>query len=108
MVQNIFAYIGVDPSFEPELTMKNVSGIPRNVALQRLLTRKNPLKTVGKALLPKQFRKKLSDQVQRQNLAEKPRLKPETRAELLNLYRHDIQQLQELIDRDLSAWLAEG
>lgn len=105
VVQDIFAYLGVDASFEPDMTMKNVSGIPKNVALQRLLTRQNPLKTVGKALLPKQFRKSLSDKVQRQNLSGKPTLKPETRAELLELYRDDIQQLQVLIDRDLSAWL---
>lgn len=105
VVQDIFSYIGVDPSFEPDLTMKNVSGIPKNVALQRLLTRENPLKTIGKNLLPKQFRKKLSAQVQRSNLAAKPKLKPETRAELLDLYREDIQRLQDLIDRDLSAWL---
>ena len=106
VVQDIFRYIGVDPSFQPDLAKKNVSGVPKNAALQRMLTRDNPLKSVGKMLLPKQFRKKLSSQIQRQNLAAKPVLKVETRHRLLNSYRDDILLLQGLIDRDLSGWLS--
>lgn len=106
VVQDIFAYIGVEPSFEPDMAKKNVSGVPKNVALQRLLTRKNPIKAVGKRLLPKQFRKNLSNSIQAKNLGEKPTLLPETRAELLDLYRDDILLLQGLIERDLSAWLS--
>lgn len=106
VVQDIFRYIGVDPSFQPDLAKKNVSGVPKNAALQRMLTRDNPLKSVGKMFLPKQFRKKLSSQIQRQNLAAKPVLKAETRHRLLNSYRDDILLLQGLIDRDLSGWLS--
>ena len=106
VVQDIFAYLGVDPNFEPDLTKKNVSGVPKNVALQRLLTRDNPLKSVGKALLPKAFRKNLSSKIQTQNLAAKPVLNGETRQDLMALYRDDILHLQTLIERDLSAWLS--
>ncbi|NJN24319.1 MAG: sulfotransferase [Acaryochloridaceae cyanobacterium RL_2_7] len=106
VVRDIFTYIGVEPSFEPDMAKKNVSGVPKNVTLQRLLTRKNPVKSVGKLLLPKKFRKSLSNSIQSKNLGKKPTLKPETRAELLALYREDILHLQGLIDRDLSAWLS--
>lgn len=37
----------------------------------------------------------------------KPPLAPETRARLRDLYRDDIRALQELLGRDLSAWLAD-
>ena len=106
VVQDIFSYIGVDTNFEPDMAKKNVSGVPKNVALQRLLTRKNPIKSVGKMLLPKQFRKNLSNSIQTKNLGEKPKLSPEMRAQLLELYREDILLLQGLIERDLSAWLS--
>lgn len=106
VVQDMFAYIGVDSSFQPDLTKKNVSGVPKNATLQRLLTRDNPLKSIVKLLLPRQFRKNLSSQIQRKNLSEKPVMKPETRAQLLDLYRDDVLKLQILINRDLSLWLS--
>ncbi|MEM9138024.1 MAG: sulfotransferase, partial [Cyanobacteria bacterium P01_F01_bin.42] len=108
VIRDIFTYIGVEPSFQPDLTKLNVSGVPKNAALQRLLTRDNPLKSFGKLLLPKPLRKRLSSQVQRRNLAAKPTLNSETRAELTELYREDVMALQGLIGRDLSAWLSQG
>ena len=34
------------------------------------------------------------------------RISPEDRQRLVGVYRHDIEQLQVLLDRDLSTWLA--
>lgn len=107
ITQEIFEYIGVDPSFQPDLTKRNVSGVPKNAALQRLLTRDNQLKSMLKPLIPRSFRQKISGQIKRRNLSAKPTLKSETRSQLTDLYREDILTLQELIGRDLSAWLCQ-
>ena len=40
------------------------------------------------------------------NLRQAPKLSPDLRARLLEIYREDIARLEMLIDRDLSAWLA--
>jgi hypothetical protein len=40
------------------------------------------------------------------NLASKPSLPPEARSQLVEVFRPNILQLQDLLGRDLSAWLS--
>ena len=60
----------------------------------------NPIKTALRPL----FKPELRQKIRRNNLL-KPQLEVETRRELSQIYRQDILQLQELINRDLSKWL---
>ena len=54
--------------------------------------------------LPKALRQAVSGWVIRQELIRRE-MTPETRSWLTELYREDILRLQELLGRDLSAWL---
>ncbi|MEO1684968.1 MAG: hypothetical protein AAFS06_17135 [Cyanobacteria bacterium J06631_12] len=52
------------------------------------------------------MRHKIARSVHQKNLGAKPILSPDIRQQLVDLYQDDILQLQGLIDRDLSGWLA--
>jgi hypothetical protein len=106
VVQDIYTFVGVDPTFVPDMAKRNVSGVPKNRTLQTLLTRDNPVKTVAKTLMPKRFRRSLSQNLQARNLGSKLELDPQIEQRLRDLYAQDVRQLQDLIQRDLSAWLA--
>ncbi len=101
LLQNIFRFLEVDDRFVPDFTIRpNKSGIPKNKLLHQLLTTPNPLKAAVKPLIPPVMRQK----IQHQNLA-KPTISLKVRQELTKLFRDDILTCQDLIERDLSAWL---
>jgi hypothetical protein len=102
VMEDLFAFVGVDPSVSVSTgTRHNRSGLPRSGVAHRLLTHpllervmRGPLRTL---------RTTLRDW----NTAHgKPPLDPEIRADLRETYRDDIQNLQKIIDRDLSHWLS--
>jgi hypothetical protein len=105
VVQDIFRFLEVDDTFIPDLTRMNVSGVPKSRILHSLLSTKNPVRNFVKPLLPKKFRENVSRSIQKWNLERKLTLALETRKELIDLYREDILQLQDLIQKDLSKWL---
>lgn len=105
LIQDIYNFVGVDDTFVPDLSQKNVSGTPKSQLLHDLFTKDNSLKSLLKPLFPKQLRRNIADKAIANNLGSKPILAPETGDRLRQLYREDILQLQDLIERDLSAWL---
>lgn len=106
LMRDAFRFLGVDEAFFPDISMKhNASGLPKSALLVSLITRRNPLKTVLKPLLPKGLRTRISVGIQNRNLNPAPPLPPEDRERLIELYRKDILKLQDLIGRDLSRWL---
>ncbi len=113
VVQDIYKFVGVDPSFKPDTkTRHNISGVPRSRLVHqahRFLKKSSSLKDFGKALLPTPLRnrakRQLLSRLETQNLR-KPPLSPEARARLITAYRDDLGTLQELLGRDLSHWLA--
>lgn len=104
--QTVYQFLGVDASFIPETSVKNISGQPKNRKIHNLFNRDNSLKASLKILLPKNARKSLKQYIQTRNTQPKPTLDPETRQKLVTVYREDILKLQDLIDRDLSGWLS--
>jgi hypothetical protein len=103
-LQDIFRWLEVDDTFVPDMALRpNKSGMPKNKLLHQILTKPNPLKTCLKPLFPAKIRQK----IQHQNL-NTPQISQEVRQQLLALYRTDILQCQDLIHRDLSAWLGEN
>lgn len=108
IVKDIFAFLVVDDSFEPNMTLRyNVGGIPRNRGLQGLLAKQNKLKKTVKSFLPEKARgllKSTASSARIRNL-QRPPLSPEIRQKLILKFRGDILKLQDLIGRDLSSWL---
>jgi hypothetical protein len=109
VVQHIFSFLGVDASFEPDMSVRHkVSGTPRSAALHAVLTRPNPAKTLAKRLLPSDVRGRLYAAMMRGNIVEhREELCERTKQRLRQLYADDVQRLSSLIGRDLSVWLPE-
>lgn len=113
VVRDMFRFLDVDDAFEPDMSSRhNVSGIPQSRVLQSLylwLRRSSPAKSALKALIPEKPRRRMYrlvlNGVQRRNLAKAPPLSPEMRQELIEAYREDVLDLQDLIGKDLSGWL---
>ena len=109
-MRRLFEFLGVDPDVElGESEDYNVSGMPKNRLLQRLLFHPTPAKLYLKSLLVKSvFTEEqvvnVIERLRRRNL-KKVQMQPATRRRLLDLYRPDIESLQDLIGRDLSHWL---
>ena len=105
VVKDIFNFLNVDNDFVPDLTRKNVSGIPRSRYLYDLFTKDNAIKSTFKPLFGKKIRQNIRELASTKTLKSKPAMLPDTKRYLTELYREDILQLQKLIDRDLSHWL---
>ena len=112
LAQDIFRFLGVDPSFVPDVSVRyKTSGIPRSKKINRLFQEPTRLRSlargVGRLVLKEDRWIKWRDRLKAKSYA-KAEMKPETRKYLENAYREDILKLQDLIHRDLSRWLGPG
>ncbi len=101
VMQQIFAFLGVDERFVPNTVYRhNQSGTPRQRSLLQVVQRHAPIKRWLERIMPLAWQ-------QRAREASKVRasLDPALRAAMTAAYRGDIVQLQALIGRDLAAWL---
>lgn len=102
VMKELFAFVGVDPDVSISTgTQHNQSGLPQSKIAHHLLTHpllerlmRGPLRTVRTTLRDWNTSYK------------KPPLDPAIRANLKETYRTDIQELQGLINRDLSHWFS--
>jgi hypothetical protein len=110
VVRRIFSFLGVDDGFEPDTARRhNVGGLPRRPRLQAFLDDlPGPIRSGLEAVVPQATRARVYWKLREWNLQSKPLLPPEARRRLLPLVRDDILAVQQLIGRDLSAWLAES
>jgi hypothetical protein len=115
VLKDIYDFLGVNPDFKPDLTVKyNQSGIIKNKFLDGIYGQKGVLTRLTKVVLPEGGVQKLknSTAVQRvvnalrgKNLA-KPKMNAEIRQWLTqDVYGDDIRNLQKLIGKDLTHWL---
>ncbi len=102
LVAGVFDFLGVDAAFQPDLSERSLERrAPRLTGLHHLLKRSGlwyPLK----GMLPVQLTSSLRRLAFRRGKS--LRIHPTDRQYLIDYYRHDIQQLSTLLDRDLSAW----
>ena len=108
-IQDIFRYIGVNDEFVPDMSRRGrVGGLPKNETLHYFLNKPNVVRSsvasILKLFIPLQQRQKIRSTLTKKNIT-KVRLSPEIRSKLIEIYRSDIIQLQDLIERDLSNWL---
>ncbi|MBA3374738.1 MAG: sulfotransferase [Actinobacteria bacterium] len=104
---NLFDFIGVDQGFVPDTAPRyNPANVPRSRFVNRLFYHPTFIKST-KAVLPSRGHA-LAKRVRQLNLSPPPTLSDDLRARLLNIYREDIVQLEELLERDLTVWLESG
>ncbi len=106
VLQDMFRFLEVDACFVPDVSLRyNADGIPRSKHLQRFLNDPSRLKRYLEAGLPETLRARIGLAVRRWNLV-RPALDRDVRRQLLEGYREDSLKLQDVIRRDLSAWLS--
>jgi hypothetical protein len=106
LVRDIFRFLNVDESFVPDMSVRhNESKLPRSRALQVFLTEPRAAKNLLKTLVPARLSRRIAERLRRRNLT-RPTLSDETRRRLTEVYREDIEELPEMLGRDLSHWLA--
>ena len=104
-LKSIYGFLDVDPDFVADTSVKpNATGTPRNRMLGRLVFQPNPVKTVARTLMPEQMRYEVSQRLGRR-LTVKPSLDEGLRRKLSSGFESDVLTLQELVGRDLSAWI---
>jgi len=105
ITRDVFGFVEVDPSFTPQTGVRhNVTHYsPKRGWVHRVL-RFGPAKTAVKRVLPEHRWKPAVEWVRRRNSVV-PEFPPEVRTRLIDLYRDDIAVTQEILGRDLSAWL---
>ena len=85
----------------------NVAAAPKVKAIQDLTKKKNPVRKIVGALLPKEAKKSLQQFIAQKNSAavENPRLDKARQKELIEkFFINDIRELEKMIHRDLSTW----
>jgi hypothetical protein len=106
-VRAVFATVGVDPGFDPDLeTPHNIGGLPSSRTLERVLTSRS-VRRVVEPWIPR----KVSDAVRRvrtKNLKKAPPLPDQLRVELLRHFQDDIGETASLIGRNLDHWLPQA
>jgi hypothetical protein len=109
MVCDAFSFIGVDSDFVSDMSAKpNVSGIPKSEFAQKLMhllfVRRNPLKKLARILLSENVRWRFTTMMRNKNLRRVP-LSARLRRDLtMKYYRVELEKLENLLNRDLSAW----
>ena len=103
VLEPLFTFLGVDPALgtTPERAV-NVSGVPRN-ALVGAAVRGG--KRVA-PLLPEAVRRRARTALVRG--LDRPALSPEVRSRLVAVYREDVAELEQLLERPLGHWLEDG
>lgn len=102
----MFDFLGVDATFKPRMRQRyNVSGEPKSTAVSFLLTSRHPVRQGIKLLMPRRIRISLREWL-RVNFLQKPEMSAGCRDQLRNTYAADIARLEDMLERDLSHWLA--
>mgnify|MGYP006291603221 FL=1 len=110
LLKDIFSFLEIETDFSPDISLRlNVSGSQKN-QLTYLISRKvfnspNPIRWISRIFIPESWRQKVTNWIRMTNLEEQI-IPMEVKRELIELYREDILKLEDLINRDLSHWLA--
>jgi hypothetical protein len=105
VARGVFGFLGVDDSFAPDASQRhNPAQVPRGEAARLAIRVMNATLPAVRKVVPSAYKVRQFANT-RILTAEMPPLDPEVRAGLVEGYREDVLRLQELIGRDLSAWL---
>jgi len=109
-IKDILDFLELDPVQIDLNNLKiksNVSGLPKSLLLSKIHGQPLKIKKVVKTIFPfRDIRWKIYPLIEKWNISNQrpPQINPETRKNLINKFKEDIKQLEELIQEDLSHW----
>jgi hypothetical protein len=96
----LYRFLGVDPDFRPNIDVRhNVGAVPKSDWLRAVVT------SIARRELGQHLPPWLLSAGRRLLLREAPRCPADLRERLRRVHREDVLKVQDLIQRDLSAWL---
>ena len=102
VMRDIYAFLEVDPSFEPALEIYNRAAVPRSMALNTMFVKTtDALRRIAPPFLRNRG---LTPRLHPLLLGPAAPLPPAIREHLLDEFRDDIEKTSSLIGRDLSMW----
>ncbi|MDC0230750.1 sulfotransferase [Aureispira] len=114
LMKDLYEFIGVDSSFEPDMSFKlNSSGYIKNKFYDSIFGEAKGLIKSSRALLPNclysrlkknHFALKLKNRIREKNL-HRPKLEIDLKKQVTEIYSDDITNLSRMINKDLSHWL---
>lgn len=116
-LQDVQDFLGVSPMIPANLDdASNITGVPRFRLLNRMISWvRYPLRKYNPPVLMRLVRgtglARLQERIRLANTRpfdEKPTLSPETRMHLAAYFREDVEALEKMTGRDLSAWLKKA
>jgi hypothetical protein len=103
---DLYRYLGANPNYQPDFSkVFNPSGIPRRMWIYRLLRRVRNHTRFIDGILPIRLLYPIQNAIRNNLLLPAPKMSHEIRRELIEYYREEIIRLQNLIGRDLGAWM---
>jgi hypothetical protein len=103
IMKDLFRFVGVNAQTDIDFSKKyNVSFMPKNKIIRKLITMKRT-KDLLKSVLPKSVMSKFKKTFYSDK--DLPKIKPEERKFLQDIFRDDVMKLSQLIKRDLSYWV---
>lgn len=106
VLRDIFAFLGVDETVVITPQRQNVTVSYRAQWLHNFLNNPNPIRRRLEQILRGRLRARVYGKLRAYNRRRQPPLAAGLRRTLTERYRSDIEQLQTLIRRDLSHWIA--
>jgi hypothetical protein len=102
-------FLDVDDTVDFDTTERHnvTEGIPRRIWLGRLFAAESSVKNAARRVIPESVRSALFERFYHTNLEPRPPLDPDIRRMLRAEFRADILMLEDLIGRDLAAWLRD-
>jgi hypothetical protein len=105
VLAEICEFLEVSPGFKFDTSYKyNVSGEPKSRVLYKFETSRGLVNFIKK-FIPAKLVEKMKKNLTGEKQMVKPEMNPETRKALVDFFKDDILQLQNLINKDLSHWL---
>lgn len=107
VMQEIFSFLGVDSTFEPDVSVKhNVSGTPRVQSLHTFVRRPNMVKSWIRPFIPVEKRRGIAARIKKWNIdTQKEEISPEARKYLTEFYVNEINDLSAITSKNFAYWL---
>lgn len=104
--RDTLTFLDVDPNFEAALEVVNPNRVYRSRTLMQMLNFPSPLQANLRALVPSRLRRMIGAQLRKMNTTHRQRqpLTGETRRELQAHFAPGVDELSQLLGRDLSHW----
>lgn len=102
--QELFQWLEIDSGVTFSEMHTERSGRPKSALVASLLNSRGMLKSVARSLIPRMARNRIRDKFY-STMLKREQLEPDDEAALRSIYRKEVEDLQQLIGRDLSTWI---